>query len=81
MNREMEQSLIDALRERLMVIADRELYARDPALHLERLRSASEQISRIKNEFSAYLDPQLAHYLERSSFDKALAHLEAQQAS
>jgi hypothetical protein len=75
-----KQLLANALRERLVVIADRELYAREPAAHLEKLRSVSETIRQLQIELGASIDPQLAHYLERSSFDKALAYLEAEQA-
>ena len=70
------RELAGALRERLTVIADRELYARDPALHLHRLQSASTRILEIQGQLPAPLDPQLAHYLQRCSYDKALAFLE-----
>ena len=72
-----QQSLADALRERLAVIADREWYARDPAGHLARLRAVSEQIATLQRQLPPPVDPQLAHYLDRASYDKALAFLEA----
>lgn len=68
--------LAAALRERIVVIADRELYARDPALHLEKLRGASERISSLQTRLPSPVDPRLAHYLDRCSYDKALAFLE-----
>ena len=71
--------LAKALRERLRVIADRELYERDPALHLEKLRGASEAILALQTRLPANLDPNLAHYLQRCSYDKALAFLEKKQ--
>ena len=71
-----EQSLAAALRERLAVIADREWYARDPAGQLERLRAVSEQISSLQQQLTRPVDPRLAHFLERCSYDKALAFLE-----
>lgn len=71
------QTLADALRERLVVIADREFYARDPAAHLEKLRAISEQITSLQGQLPPPVDPKLAHYLERASYDKALAFLEA----
>ncbi len=71
------QALAAALRERLAVIADRELYIRDPAAHLERLRTISEQVIALQKQLPAPVDPQLAHYLQRCSYDKALAFLEA----
>ena len=72
-----QQSLTDALRERLAVIADRAWYARDPAGHLDRLRAVSEQIAALRCQLPPPIDPQLAHYLDRASYDKALAFLEA----
>ena len=71
------QALAAALRERLAVISDRELYARDPALHLEQLRSVSERVTALQADLPAPIDPQLAHYLLRCSYDKALAFLES----
>ena len=70
-------ALADALRERLAVIADRAAYERDADAHLERLRVASEKIATAHNALPAPIHPQLTHYLERSSYDKALAFLDA----
>lgn len=72
-----QAALAEALRRRRAVIADRELYARDPAAHLDQLKGASEQIATLAQALPRPVDPQLAHFLERSSFDKALAFLEA----
>jgi hypothetical protein len=71
-----QQSLATALRERLAVIADREWYARDPEGHLDRLRTVSEQITTLQRQLPPPVDPQLTHFLERCSYDKALAFLE-----
>ena len=68
--------LAAALRERIAIIADRDLYARDPALHLEKLRAASEKITALQGRLPPPVDPHLAHYLDRCSYDKALAFLE-----
>jgi hypothetical protein len=70
------RELAEALRERLAVIADRDLYGRDPAAHLLRLQSASTRIVEIQGQLPTPLDPRLAHYLQRCSYDKALAWLE-----
>jgi hypothetical protein len=70
------QQLAEALRERRAVIADREMYARDPAGHLARLQNVSERINTIAAELPQPVDPRLAHFIERCSFDKALAFLE-----
>ncbi len=72
-----QQDLAAALRDRLAVIGDREWYARDPAGHLERLRAVSERITELHKELPPPVDPRLAHFLERCSYDKALAFLEA----
>ena len=69
--------LAAALRERLAVIGDRALYRRDPTGHLERLKSVSEKVMALQAALPAPVDPQLAHFLQRSSYDKALAFLEA----
>jgi hypothetical protein len=71
-------ALAAALRERLAVIADREHYQHDPAGHLERLKAASATIDELQQQLPGDLDPQFAHYLQRRSYDKALAWLENQ---
>ena len=69
--------LADILRERLSVIADRELCARDPAAHLEKLKSVSERITQLSASLPKPVDSDLAHYLQRASYQKALDWLVA----
>ena len=69
--------LTDALRERIAIIADRELYARDPAAHLEKLKSVSERITQFGAALPRPLPGDFAHYLQRASYEKALAWLVA----
>jgi hypothetical protein len=69
--------LASALRERLAVIADRELYQRDPAAHLEKLKSASAKIDASSATLPKPVPGDLAHFLHGSSYQKALAWLEA----
>ena len=64
--------LAEALQERLSVIGDHTLRTEDPVVHLERLRSASERIEKLKMALPPNADPMLVHYLERSSLNKAL---------
>jgi len=74
----MEEALIDlaeALRERLAVIQDEES-RRDQATHIERLKAVSEKIEKLQREVPQPVNPRLAHYLERKSYDKALEYLE-----
>ena len=74
----MEEALLDlaeALRERLAVIRDEES-RRDEATHIERLKAVSEKIDKLQREVPQPIDPRLAHYLERKSYDKALEYLE-----
>ena len=66
-----------ALRERVSTIADRDFYARDPDGHLAKLKEVSERIDALAAALPRPLDPDLAHYLHRASFAKALAWLEA----
>jgi hypothetical protein len=71
------RDLAVALRERLAVIADREHYQRDPAGHLERLKMVAATIGSLQELLPRDIDPQLAHYFQRASYDKALAFIEA----
>ena len=72
--------LTDALRERLAVIADRALYERDPAAHLEKLKAVSEKITQLGAALPRPLPGDFGHYLQRASYEKALAWLEANEA-
>jgi len=66
--------LAASLRERLEVIADHDHRDRDQAGHLQRLIEVSARIDSLINTLpSKELDPQFRHYLERRSYDKALA--------
>jgi hypothetical protein len=70
-------SLAEALRERLAVIADHAHRDSDQAGHLQRLIDVSGRIdSLIAALPSQELDPQFRHYLEKRSYDKALAWIE-----
>jgi hypothetical protein len=68
-------ALADALRERLAIIGDRDLSTRDAAAHLEKLKSVSERIAALAAQLPGDADPRLVHFLERASYDKALAFL------
>jgi hypothetical protein len=67
--------LAEALRDRLNIIAD-EASRRDPGKHMDRLRTVSQKIEALQATLPAPIDPRLKHYLERRSYDKALALLE-----
>lgn len=73
----MHQALIDMLKRRESVIADHPWRDRDPAGHLDALREVSEAITAWHQAHQNKIDPQLRHYLQKSSFAKALAHLES----
>jgi hypothetical protein len=68
--------LASALRQRLQIISDA-ASRRDPERHLARLQSISHRIDALAKKLPPPVDPQLAHYLARCSYDKALAALEA----
>jgi len=72
----LETELADALRTRLAVIGDRALRESDPSAHLQQLREASERLTALQARLPANTHPQLRHYFERCSYDKALAWLE-----
>jgi hypothetical protein len=66
-------ALREALQERTRVISDTAFRSRDPAAHLQALRDASEAIKTAASQLRPPLNRELQHYLERASFDKALA--------
>jgi hypothetical protein len=68
-------SLRDALRERLAIIRDEES-RRDEEKHIARLKAVSEKIEKLQAALPQPVDSQLAHYLQRRSYDKALEFLE-----
>jgi hypothetical protein len=68
-------SLRDALRERLAIIQDEES-RRDVKTHIARLRAVSEKIDKLQAALPQRVDPRLAHYLQRRSYEKALEFLE-----
>jgi hypothetical protein len=72
--------LVAALRERLTIIRDEES-RRDPEKHTERLRAVSEKIDNLAAALPNSIDPQLAHFLQRKSYDKALESLEGRAPS
>jgi len=67
--------LIAALQERLAIIAD-ETSRLDQEKHMARLRAVSERIDKLEAQLPQPVDPQLAHYLQRRSYHKALEFLE-----
>jgi hypothetical protein len=74
----MEKAIADlkeALRERLAIIHD-EQSRRDEPKHIARLRAVSEKIDQLQAALPKPVDPRLAHYLQRKSYDKALEYLE-----
>jgi hypothetical protein len=70
-----EIELAAALRERRAIIAD-ETSRRDPGRHMEKLKAVSEKIEALGKSLPPPVDPRLAHYLARCSYDKALEALE-----
>jgi len=68
--------LLEALRERLGIIRD-EQSRQDETKHIARLKAVSEKIEKLQAALAQPIDPQLAHYLQRRSYDKALEYLEA----
>ena len=74
----MEKGFADlarALQERLAVIRD-EQSRRDETKHIARLKQVSERIDKLQAALPQPVDPRLAHYLQRRSYEKALEFLE-----
>jgi hypothetical protein len=74
----MEKAIVDltnALRERLAIIGDGESRLNEAA-HMARLQVVSEKIDKLQAALPRPIDPQLAHYFQRRSYDKALEFIE-----
>ncbi len=67
--------LEDALRQRLAVVADHALRDRDPAAHLAALKAAHAALESQMAALPPGIDPRLQHFLERQSYEKAVAFL------
>ena len=70
--------LTAALRERLAIIRD-ENSRGDSETHMARLRAISEKIDNLAAALPKSIDPQLGHFLERKSYDKALELLKSRR--
>ena len=68
-------NLADALRERISIIRDEDS-RRHPEKHLARLQTVSAKIDNLQAALPPSIDPRLAHYLQRRSYEKALEFLE-----
>lgn len=64
------------LQQRIEIIADHDFRDRDPAAHLEALKTVSESISQYAETHRAELGAKMRHYLGNSSYQKALEHLQ-----
>ena len=74
----MDKPLLDlaaTLRERLAIIGDENSRC-DSEAHTARLRAVSEKIDDLAAALPRPIDPQLAHFLQRRSYDKALELLD-----
>ncbi len=70
------RALALALQHRLEAIVATPARKLDPAAHLEELKQASQAIEDSAAQLPSPRDPNLAHYLQRCSYDKALQWLE-----
>ncbi|WP_193211235.1 hypothetical protein [Luteolibacter marinus] len=69
--------LATLLQQRKETIADHAFRDRDPAAHLEELKSVSESITAWHEARRGTLPARLEHFLTGCSFDKALRFLES----
>lgn len=69
------KDLADCLQERLDVIADSRLAKHDPVAHLDKLKAASEAIFELQQQLQDEIPIRLKHFLEQSSYNKALAFI------
>jgi hypothetical protein len=75
--REDLEALAGLLRRRHATISDTAWRDRDPDGHLRALQEVSEAIGGLAAVLRGNVPFQLGHFLERCSFDKALAYIEA----
>lgn len=68
-------SVRQALENRLMLVADRDFFTRDPAGHLAALQEAAQVLDAAVAALPETTDPRLLHFLERQSYVKALDFL------
>ena len=73
----MTAELTTLLRRRVSIIADHAWRDRDAAEHLNALKDVSEKITAWTLAHRTSVDAQMRHYLANASYQKALAHLEA----
>ena len=64
------------LRKRIEIIADHEFRDNDPDSHLNALKEISESIEEHHHELQGKISPQLEHFLDNRSYNKALKFLE-----
>ena len=71
--------LKDLLEQRLRVIADHDLRARDAAAHLEQLKEVSLRLVAEQERLEGHLPPRLKHFLTQASYSKALEWIHEQE--
>jgi len=64
------------LRKRIEIIANHEFRDNDPESHLMALKEISESIEKEHHELRGDVSPQLEHFLDNRSYNKALKFLE-----
>jgi hypothetical protein len=72
--------LAAVLRERRAIIAD-EASRRSPERHIERLKTVSQRIDSVAAQLPQSTHPQLKHFLQNASYDKALEFLETNEST
>ena len=70
------EPLASLLRKRLEIIANHEHRQRDPEGHLASLAEVSQAIEAEHLRMKADLPARLRHYMQQSSYQKALAYME-----
>jgi len=67
--------LAQLLQQRLDIIADTRFAKRDPVQHLEQLKNTSQSIFDLQQNLVNQIPVRLQHFLEQSSYNKALAFI------
>ncbi|MFV0415455.1 MAG: hypothetical protein ACK5NG_03725 [Chthoniobacterales bacterium] len=73
---ELYREILKVLQERDRIVRDREHYSRDQNGHILKLMDCTRDLNILAQKLPDSADPQLRHFLDRQSYEKATAWLE-----
>ncbi|MFV0338822.1 MAG: hypothetical protein ACK5LK_11350 [Chthoniobacterales bacterium] len=73
---ELHKEILKTLHERERIVRDREHYTRDQNGHMLKLMDCTRDLNLLAQKLPESTDPQLRHFLDRQSYEKAIHWLE-----